>query len=81
MDVVPIPNYRIIIGTNRVFRSKCDENGKVGRNKARLVAKGRNQEEGIDYEATFAPIARLEAIRMLIALASFYANESLSNGY
>ena len=48
-----------------------DENGIIIRNKARLVAQGFNQEEGIDYEETFAPIARLEAIRMLLAFACF----------
>ena len=47
-----------------------DENGVVVKNKARLVAKGYNQEEGIDFDETFAPIARLEAIRMLLAYAS-----------
>ena len=47
-----------------------DENGIVIRNKARLVAKGYNQEEGIDYEETYAPVARLEAIKMLLAYAS-----------
>ena len=45
-------------------------NGKVIRNKARLVAQGYNQEEGIDYEETFAHVARLEAIRILLAFAS-----------
>ena len=47
-----------------------DEHGIIIRNKARLVAKGYNQEERIDYEETYAPIARLEAIRMLLAFAS-----------
>jgi hypothetical protein len=52
-----------------VFRNKLDENGVITRNKARLVAQGYNQEEGIDYEETYAPVARLEAIRLLLAFA------------
>ena len=48
-----------------------DENGIIVRNKARLVAQGFNQEEWIDYEETFAPVARLEAIRMLLTFAFF----------
>ena len=46
-----------------------DENGIIIRTKARLVAQGYNQQKGIDYEETFAPVARLEAIRMLLAFA------------
>ncbi|GJW70244.1 retrovirus-related pol polyprotein from transposon TNT 1-94 [Tanacetum coccineum] len=52
-----------------VFRNKLDENGVVSRNKARLVAQGYNQQEGIDYDETYAPVARLEAIRILLAYA------------
>jgi len=48
-----------------------DEQGIVTRNKTRLVVQGYNQEEGIDYEETFAPVARIEAIRILIAFATF----------
>ncbi|KAH9697097.1 hypothetical protein KPL71_023471 [Citrus sinensis] len=56
-------------GTKWVFRKKMDESGVVVRNKARLVAQGYNQEEGIDFDETFAPVARLESIRMLLAYA------------
>ena len=48
-----------------------NEQGVITRNKARLAAKGYNQEEDIDYDETYAPVARLEAIRMLLAFASF----------
>ena len=48
-----------------------NENGIIVRNNARLVAQGFNQEEGIDYEKTFIPVARLEAIRMLLVFACF----------
>ncbi|GJS68925.1 retrovirus-related pol polyprotein from transposon TNT 1-94 [Tanacetum coccineum] len=52
-----------------VYRNKLDENGVVTRNKARLVAQGYNQQEGIDYDETYAPVARLESIRILLAYA------------
>ena len=53
-----------------MFRNKLDEHGTIIRNKARLVVQGYNQEEGIDYDENFAPVARIEAIRLLIAFAS-----------
>ncbi|GJU23485.1 retrovirus-related pol polyprotein from transposon TNT 1-94 [Tanacetum coccineum] len=58
-----------VIGTIWVFRNKLDENGIVSRNKARLVAQGYNQQEGIDYDETYASVARLESIRILLAYA------------
>src|SRR5581483_8045317 len=68
--LVPRPSNRTIIGTKWVFRNKLDEHGTVIRNKARLVAQGYRQEEGIDYDETFAPVARLEAIRLFLAFAA-----------
>ncbi|GKB86819.1 putative ribonuclease H-like domain-containing protein [Tanacetum coccineum] len=53
------------------FRNKKDKRGIVIRNKARLVAHGHTQEEGIDYDDVFAPVARIEAIRLFLAYASF----------
>jgi len=58
------------IGTKWVFKNKQGEDGMVVRNKARLVAQGYSQQEGIDYEETFAPVARLEAIRIFLAFAA-----------
>src|ERR1044072_7075151 len=63
-----------VIGTKWVFRNKLNEKGEVIRNKARLVAQGYSQQEGIDYTETFAPVARLEAIRLLI---SFSVNHNI----
>ena len=58
-ELVPKPNDQSVIGTKWVYRNKMDENGIIIRNKARLVAQGYNQQEGIDYEETFAPVAGL----------------------
>jgi hypothetical protein len=57
------------IGTKWVCKNKEGEKGEVVRNKSRLVAQGFSQKEGIDYEETFAPVARLEAIRILLAFS------------
>ncbi|GJY18543.1 putative ribonuclease H-like domain-containing protein [Tanacetum coccineum] len=69
--LVDLPYGKKAIGTKWVYRNKKDERGVVVRNKARLVAQGHRQEEGIDYDEVFAPVARLEAIRIFLAFASF----------
>ncbi|GJR90155.1 putative ribonuclease H-like domain-containing protein [Tanacetum coccineum] len=61
--LVDLPHGMKVIGTKWVYRNKRDERGVVVRNKARLVAQGYTQEEGIDYDEFFAPVARIEAIR------------------
>ncbi|GJX88336.1 retrovirus-related pol polyprotein from transposon TNT 1-94 [Tanacetum coccineum] len=68
-SLVPPPDNQTIIGTKWVFKNKLDENGVVSQNKARLVAQGYNQQEGIDFDETYAPVARLESIRILLAYA------------
>jgi hypothetical protein len=63
-DLVPRLDGVNIIGTKWVYINKSDESGVVTRNKARLVAQGYSQIEGIDFDETFAPVARLESIRL-----------------
>jgi hypothetical protein len=69
--LVDLPHGAKVIGTKWVFRNKRDERGVVFRNKARLVAQGYRQEEGIDYDEVFAPIAIIEAIRLFLAFVSY----------
>ena len=68
-SLVPKPKNAKVIGTKWIFKNKSDEFGNVLRNKARLVAHGYKQEIGIDFDDSFAPVARLESIRMLLAFA------------
>ncbi|GJR39760.1 putative ribonuclease H-like domain-containing protein [Tanacetum coccineum] len=69
--LVDLPNRKRVIGTKWVYMNKKDDKGIVIRNKARLVAQGHTQEEGIDYDEVFAPVARIEAIGIFLAYASF----------
>ncbi|GKF18963.1 copia protein, partial [Tanacetum coccineum] len=69
--LVDLPHGKRAIGTKWVYRNKKDERGIVIRNKARLVAQGHTQEEGIDYDEVFAPVARIKAIRLFLAYASY----------
>nr|GEY29229.1 Gag-Pol polyprotein [Tanacetum cinerariifolium] len=66
-DVIPQPDYVMIIALKWIYKVKLDEYGDVLKNKARLVAKGYRQEEGINFEESFTPIAHIEAIRIFIA--------------
>src|SRR4051812_4197224 len=67
---IPDPTKHNIIGAKWIFRNKQDEDGIVVRNKARLVAQGYTQIEGIDFGETYAPVARLESIRVMLAFAN-----------
>nr|GEW13352.1 hypothetical protein [Tanacetum cinerariifolium] len=69
--LVDLPYRKKDIRTKWVYRNKKDERGIVIRNKARLVAQGHKQEEGIDYDEVFAHVARIEAIKIFLAFASF----------
>jgi hypothetical protein len=69
--LVPRPNQNVV-GTKWVFRNKQDEHGVVTRNKARLVAKGYSQVEGLDFGETYAHVARLESIHILLAYATYH---------
>nr|GEY19403.1 putative ribonuclease H-like domain-containing protein [Tanacetum cinerariifolium] len=69
--LVNLLNGKRAIGTKWVFKNKKNERGIVIRNKARLVALGHTQEEGIDYDEVFSPVARIEAIRLFLDYASF----------
>ena len=76
--LVPRPEDKNVIGTKWVYRNKLDENGEVSRNKARLFCKGYAQEEGIDYGETFAPIARLEGVRTLLAYSAYKVSKFIN---
>nr|GEZ29271.1 copia protein [Tanacetum cinerariifolium] len=69
-DAMPRPEGKTIIKTKWIFKNKKDESSLVIRNKARLVAAGYSQQEGIDYNEKFAPVARIEAIRLFLAYAA-----------
>ncbi|GJU90529.1 retrovirus-related pol polyprotein from transposon TNT 1-94 [Tanacetum coccineum] len=69
-ELVPALSHSLVIGLKWAYKIKLDEYGEVLKNKARLVAKGYRQEAGIDFEESFAPVARLEAIRLFIANAA-----------
>jgi hypothetical protein len=70
LDFLQAPSNHHPIGTKWILKNKQSEDGLVVRNKARLVAQGFSKKEGIDYEETFAPVSCLEALRIVLALAT-----------
>ena len=71
LEPVPRTKGMNVIGTKSIFKNKFNEHVHVTRNKARLVCKGYTQVEGVDFEETFAPVGRLEAIMMILTFASY----------
>ena len=63
--LVPRPSHTNVTGTKWIFKNKINEFGNIVRNKARLVAQGYTQIEGVDFDETFAPVARLKSIHLL----------------
>jgi len=71
-EIVDLPQGRKAIGSKWVFKLKLDSEGNIDRYKARIVAKGYSQVEGIDFNETFAPVAKFTSIRILFAIAAQY---------
>ena len=71
-DLVPFPKGKKTVRSKWVYREKYGLDGKVDKHKARLVAKGFSQVEGIDYTKTFAPVAKMNSIRLVLSLVASY---------
>ena len=69
-ELAPRPKGVNVIGTKWIFKNKINEDKEIIRNKSRLVAQGYTQVEGVDFDESFAPVARLESIRILMSIAS-----------
>jgi len=69
-ELVDRPQHKKAIGVKWIFRTKLNSDGSVNKYKARLVVKGYAQMFGVDFSETFAPVARMDTIRMLLALAA-----------
>jgi hypothetical protein len=69
-DLVPLPKGRKLVRCRWIFRTKMATNGEISKYKSRLVAKGYSQVHGIDYTETFAPVAKMDSIRLVLAIAT-----------
>ena len=69
-DLVDIPADKTNIGVKWVYKTKLNEKGELEKHKARLVAKGYAQKNGVDYDETFAPVARMDTIRAVLAISA-----------
>ena len=69
-ELTNLPNGQKTIGVKWVYKTKLNEKGEVKKHKARLVAKGYKQEFGVDYKEVFAPVARLDTIRLVLSMAT-----------
>ena len=69
-DIVPRPIDRVVVGSRWIYKIKHDADGSIKKYKERFMEKGFSQKEGIDYEETFAPIAKYTSIRVVISLAT-----------
>lgn len=68
-----LPEGKDVVGLKWIFKTKYNSNGEIQRHKAHLVAKGSSQKPGVDYDEVFSPIARMETIRTLLALAAQFS--------
>ena len=69
-DIVPKPEGKSVVSSKWIYKIKHAADGSIEKYKARFVARGFSQKEGIDYEETFAPVARYNSIRAIMALTS-----------
>ena len=69
-ELVDLPSGKNIVGSKWIFKHKRDANGNINRFKARLVAQGYSQEYGLDYDEVFAPVAKYNSIRTILAIAN-----------
>ena len=69
-ELTKLPEGAKKVGVKWVYKTKLNENGEVDKYKARLVVKGYAQEYGVDYTEVFAPVARMETVRLVVAFAA-----------